>query len=275
VRVRIAASRDEVDEVLRRDGIDFAYLDHGQGSPSVFQHGLGGDASQASDLYPSVGRLVCLECRGHGNSVPLGDPTRIGFGTMAADVVALMDVLGIGRAFVGGLSMGAGVAARVAAEHPDRVLGLVLVRPAWLDEPFPDNLRIFPTIAALLEEKDDAAAQHAALAHDPAYATVVAASPASASALRDQLDRPHARERAAVLKRMPADTPLPPGQRWEDLEIQALVIGTEGDPIHPWSTAVEMSRRLPHAQLREVPAKDAGAEAHFREVAEAISAFVE
>ena len=50
----------------------------------------------------------------------------------ADDVLAFADLRGVERFVVGGISMGAAIALRIAVRHPERVSGLVLARPAWL-----------------------------------------------------------------------------------------------------------------------------------------------
>ena len=63
--------------------------------------------------------------RGHGDADRPATGYR--FEDFAADLTAFMDTLGIERAVVGGHSMGSYVAQRFAMDHPQRVLGLVLV----------------------------------------------------------------------------------------------------------------------------------------------------
>jgi pimeloyl-ACP methyl ester carboxylesterase len=164
--------------------------------------------TQPDGLYHPERRLVCLECRGHGATIPLGDGDRLTFATFAADVLALMDQLDIERALLGGVSMGAGVAARIALDHPERVTGLILVRPAWLDAPHPENLRIMEIVAGLIRQYDTDDAL-AALEGEASYQAIAAQAPSAADSLRGQFSRRLARERAAVLERMPADHPLP------------------------------------------------------------------
>jgi len=115
--------------------------------PVVWQHGLGADRSQPAEVFPhspAVGRIT-LECRGHGASA-LGDPEKLAMATFAEDVVALLDHLDIARAVVGGISLGAAVALRVAASHADRVAALILARPACSPRP---HRRRFGSIARL------------------------------------------------------------------------------------------------------------------------------
>ena len=117
---------------FERDGIVFHYVDVGQGVPFVFQHGIGGDVGQPVGLVrpPNTLRLLCLDARAHGQTRPLGDPSALTFDVFGDDLVAWLDHLGVARAIIGGISMGAGVALNVAVRHPERVAGLVLSRPA-------------------------------------------------------------------------------------------------------------------------------------------------
>ena len=71
-------------------------------------------------------RVVALDLRGHGRSDKPHNSNAYGVEAMAADVVALMDHLHIGRADLMGYSLGARLAAAAAAAHPDRVANLIL-----------------------------------------------------------------------------------------------------------------------------------------------------
>src|SRR4051812_19768195 len=136
-----------------RDNISFHYLERGNGLPFFFQHGLGGDAEAVCALVepPPGFCLLAMDFRGHGKTTPLGDIEKIGFNAFADDLLALMDHLSIAKAIIGGTSMGAGVALNFALRCPNRVLGLVLQRPAWLDSPKPENVEVFGLIAELLK----------------------------------------------------------------------------------------------------------------------------
>jgi 3-oxoadipate enol-lactonase len=76
-------------------------------------------------------RLVLVDNRGSGHSdLPAG---RFGVADMTDDVIAVLDDAGVGRPLVLGVSLGGMVAQELAAEHPERVAGLVLVSttPGW------------------------------------------------------------------------------------------------------------------------------------------------
>ncbi|GAA0811333.1 alpha/beta fold hydrolase [Spirilliplanes yamanashiensis] len=63
---------------------------------------------------------------GRSTSYPAGEPGYTG-ADLAADPLALLDALGVHRAHVVGLSMGGGIAQRIAIEHGDRVATLTLM----------------------------------------------------------------------------------------------------------------------------------------------------
>src|SRR5678816_3082409 len=127
---------------FHHDSIAFHYEESGSGLPFVFQHGLGADVTQPFGLFtpPRGLRLIALDVRAHGLTAPLGGPAKLCFRTFAEDLLALFDHLRLERAVVGGISMGAALALHFAVRWPERVLGLVLSRPAWLEKPCPWNL---------------------------------------------------------------------------------------------------------------------------------------
>jgi 3-oxoadipate enol-lactonase len=75
---------------------------------------------------PSGWRFIAPDLRGFGRSSPGGASPVCSTGEYAADVVALLDHLGLGRVFVGGLSMGGYVAFALLRQAPARICGLVL-----------------------------------------------------------------------------------------------------------------------------------------------------
>ena len=114
-------------KVARVRAIEIAYEDEGRGRPVVLLHGFPFNRSmwrgQAESLSASC-RVVAPDLRGHGETSVVAGPATME--EMAEDLAALLDELGVGRAVVGGLSMGGYVALAFLRSHPERVGALVL-----------------------------------------------------------------------------------------------------------------------------------------------------
>lgn len=86
----------------------------------------------------SAYRVLRYDLRGHGLTGD-GHPHSGGIDVLTADLVALLDALGVARANVAGLSLGGMVAQAAAARYPNRIASIVLLaagnrigtRPAW------------------------------------------------------------------------------------------------------------------------------------------------
>lgn len=112
------------------NGIDINYEVHGEGTPLVLAHGYTASLDMWRDQVPAFSakyRLVIYDTRGHGATTAPAEPERYSIARdYVADQLALMDHLGIGAAYVGGLSMGGMIAQEFALQHPDRVKALLL-----------------------------------------------------------------------------------------------------------------------------------------------------
>ena len=263
---------------FERDGVAFNYLDEGDpsGLPFVFQHGLGGDISQPAGIFPPLSgvRLLSLDCRGHGGTYPLGSAQKLSFSSFADDVAALMDHVGLQRAVVGGISMGAGVALNLASRYPQRVAGVVLSRPAWLDSPMPGNLKVYPLIARLLRGHG-AELGRELFEGTQEYAELERAAPGVGRSLASsQFGRPRAREYAPVLESLAGDAPGGDRARWREVRTPALVLASWQDPIHPHSYAEILARELPSAQLAELTPKGEDESRHAADSRAAIAGFL-
>ncbi len=100
-----------------------------------------------ADELESDLRLVAPDLRGRGASAGVGGG--YGLERHAADVVAILDTLGRDRAVVVGHSMGAYVAAVVAAQYPERVAAVVMV-DGGLSLPLGAGIDVDEFIAAVL-----------------------------------------------------------------------------------------------------------------------------
>jgi pimeloyl-ACP methyl ester carboxylesterase len=114
----------------RLNGIDINYEVHGDGTPLVLAHGYTASLDMWREQVPAFSaryRLVIYDTRGHGATTAPHDPARYVIARdYVADQVALMDHLGIGAAYIGGLSMGGMIAQEFALQHPERVKALLL-----------------------------------------------------------------------------------------------------------------------------------------------------
>ncbi|HET7553499.1 MAG TPA: 2-succinyl-6-hydroxy-2,4-cyclohexadiene-1-carboxylate synthase [Gemmatimonadaceae bacterium] len=97
--------------------------------PLLLLHGFTGAASTWSELLPEFGarrRAIALSLHGHGGSDAPDDPARYAATRAAADVLEVLDMLGIARVALLGYSMGARVALHTALAAPERVGALIL-----------------------------------------------------------------------------------------------------------------------------------------------------
>lgn len=260
---------------FQHDGVHFHYRETGQGTPFFFQHGLGGDVNQPFSLFrpPPGFRLLTMDCRAHGETRPLGDQKKIGLAHFADDLIALMQYLGILRAIVGGISMGAAVALNLALRYPERVQGLILSRPAWLDGPNPHNVQIYGHIARLIREHG-ARTGLEIFKQSPHYRDILRQSPDAASSLVLQFEHPRAEETVVKLERIPQDAPNWDHRKWASLRIPTLVLANRQDPIHPFEYGEVLAQAIPNAEFREITAKSVSRERHEADIQKFIEEFL-
>lgn len=124
------------DSFFDSDGVRIRYVEQGSGPPVLLIHGfivstdLSWIATGILDSLASGYRAIALDLRGHGESEKPHDPAAYGL-HMMADVVRLLDHLGIEKAHIVGYSMGGNIALNLMTRHPDRVASVVLGGFAW------------------------------------------------------------------------------------------------------------------------------------------------
>lgn len=256
-----------------RDGVRLLYDDAGAGAPVIFQHGLGGDAAQAAEVFPDAppARRITLECRGHGGSA-MGPEDQLSITTFADDVDALAGALGLGAAVVGGISLGAAIALRLAVRRPERVRALVLARPAWVAAIAPRNLRPYAEVGELIASlpapeargRFEASATAARLARE---------APDNLASLIGFFARPPAFGR--LLRAIAGDGPGVSEAEIARIAVPTLVIGHGQDLAHPLADAETLTGLIPGARLRVVTPKAEDRAAYLREVRAAVGAFLE
>ncbi|SHN75487.1 alpha/beta fold hydrolase [Cryptosporangium aurantiacum] len=110
--------------------MEIYYEDHGRpdGRPLVLIHGaLSGIGTSFGMILPLLAkdrRVLAVELQAHGHTPDAERPLTVEH--CAADVVELLDRLGVPVADVFGWSLGAAIALRLGTDHGDRVGGLVL-----------------------------------------------------------------------------------------------------------------------------------------------------
>jgi len=109
------------------NGINLYYELHGRGEPLVLIPGLGYGGWMWHRMIPGLAehyQVISIDNRGVGQSdKPPGPYTAQ---MLAADVVGLLDALGLPKAHVMGHSMGGFIAQALALDYPDRVDKLIL-----------------------------------------------------------------------------------------------------------------------------------------------------
>src|SRR5260370_32007820 len=141
----------ECDGIVARDGVEIRYERYGQGRLAIL---LLPAWSLVHSRYwkmqiPYLARhftVVCFDGRGSGGSGRPADASAYSDAVFASDALAVMDAAGIGSAVLVSVSRGALWALRLCAEHPDRVLGSVVIAP---------TARLMPPLAGRRGERLD------------------------------------------------------------------------------------------------------------------------
>ena len=258
-----------------RGGIALRYEDVGEGAPVIFQHGLGGDAAQVAEVFPSVppSRRVTLECRAHGASQS-GSLSELSIATFTSDVAALADRLQLGRAVAGGISMGAAIAFRLAVTRPDLVTALVLSRPAWMFAPAPDNMQPIALVADLLRKHALPMAREIFERSEVAK-RLARDAPNNLVSLRGFFANHDPATRAALLGSIVRDGPGVSESEARNISVPTLVIGTAEDTIHPLYFSEALAEIIPGATFVRITSKSVDANRHTAEFRAALSEFLQ
>ena len=261
--------------VFVRDSVRLQVFDSGVGMPVIFQHGLGGDEVQVAGTFPDGPgiRRLTMECRAHGSS-GAGRTRPFSMSLFAADLLAACDHLGFDRFVIGGISMGAALALKIAVSQPDRVRGLILARPAWGFDRAPPNMRPFTEVAAGLLSKPPAEAK-ANFVASPIASTLAIEAPDNLASLLRFFDRPQPRTVATLLANLAADGPEVSREAAAALKVPSLVIGHGKDFVHPLSLAEDIAGTLPRARLAVIAPKVGELERHVTQFRAAVHEFLQ
>ncbi|HEU5134962.1 MAG TPA: alpha/beta hydrolase [Steroidobacteraceae bacterium] len=257
-----------------RDGCLLHYVDAGDGIPVLWQHGLGATQAQVAGVFPDCARFrrITLECRGHADS-ELGAPEALSIRQFAEDAAGLLDHLGVRRAVVGGISLGAAIALHLAVHHPERVSAQIVARPVWLGESAPEQLRIYIDVAELLAQFGPGQGLER-LQATGRYRQVMSASPDNAASMRSFFHRENPASTVALLGRIPAQGSGVTRDQMSRLALPTLVIANEGDYVHSIATATAVAELIPGAVLRIIPSKNSNRDAYVEAFKTALDEFL-
>jgi pimeloyl-ACP methyl ester carboxylesterase len=243
----------------------------GAGAPVIFQHGLLGDASQTAEAFPAdpAFRRVTLDCPGHGASPAVPDPSIARFADDVAALAATLPPL----AAIGGISMGAAIALRLAVTRPGLAPALILVRPAWGTGAAPPNMAPNALVGDLLARLPAAGARAAFAASDTAR-DLAARAPDNLASLTGVFGRQPQAGTARLLTAISADGPGITRAELARLGLPVLVCATDEDLIHPLPLARDLAAAIPGARLVELPPKGRDRAAHISALHAAILSFL-
>lgn len=255
--------------VIERDGARLHGLDSGEGTPVVFQHGLGGDEAQIAEIFPASGyRRLTLECRGQGKSEP-GNPDGFSIANFADDVLAFADARQVDRFVMGGISMGAAISLRIAIRHPERVKALVLARPAWRNGPAPENMAVIAKAAPFIRTGDRAGYEASETAR-----MLKVQGPDNLASLLGNFDKAEPAMISSLLAAIAADGPGVSEAEVRAIKVPTLIIGNAQDYIHPMSHAQWLAQRIAGSRLIEITSKVVDKGRYIEEFRLALAAFL-
>ena len=252
----------------------------GSGTPVLLVMGLGGQlihwpAALVQSLVGAGYRVIRFDNRDSGLSthfaqhgapaIPwialrawLGAKPRAPYalGDMAADALGVLDALGVQRAHIVGLSMGAMIAQRVALAAPQRVISLSSVmgssRARGLSRPQGHVLRLF---MARPGAKDEAAL----MAFYTRFLRAIssrrfAPTDESLQAVFRATAARHPPNTAATMRQLAAIlTDTGRAEQLAHIRTPTLVLHGADDPLVPLDGAQDTARRIPGARLAVVP----------------------
>ena len=234
---------------FRSGHYDLAYEIHGDaGIPCVLLHGLLLDSLVNRDLaarFVTEGyRVILLDLLGHGESDKPTDPRELRVDFFAEQTLALLDHLGIERALVGGVSLGAITALQVAAKAPERCIGLFIEMPVMEWSTMFAALLLVPLITLVDYGSFIMRPVARLMRRIPRPQSDLLASLLNAASAEPEVI-------TAVLHGILVGPVVPPAARRKQLTMPSLVIGHRGDRLHAHRDAAELAKEMPNARLLE------------------------
>lgn len=114
---------------ITRNGIRLYYEEHGTGPTILLTHGYAATAEMWAGQVEALAdqyRVISWDMRGHGRSDSPEDQAAYNETVCVEDMAALLDTCGVGRAVIGGLSLGGYMSLVFHLKYPERVRALML-----------------------------------------------------------------------------------------------------------------------------------------------------
>ncbi|TGD88242.1 alpha/beta fold hydrolase [Mycolicibacterium sp. CH28] len=241
----------EVGRTIRTCGYDTNYHDVGRGTPVLLLHGSGAGVSAWANwrgLIPALSqdfRVIAPDLVGFGYTEAPDSLQFSIFDTWIAQILALLDELGIEKTHVVGNSFGGGLALHLATRHANRLDRITLMGAGGVAMPLSAELDQLwgytPTVANMRKVMDIMAYDRSLVADELAELRYRATI------------RPGAQE--TFEKVFP-----PPRQRWLDAQIvpdeelarikhEVLILHGREDRVVPLQASLHMFEQITNAQL--------------------------
>ena len=218
-------------------------------------HGQPGSPRDWDPVVAKIGsRARTLPIRRPGWG-PESSPTGLDGNALAA--IEALDRAGVERAVVVGHSLGAAVAAWLAAEHPDRATAVILLAPAANEQSLTalDHFLAMPVLGDLVSGVSLAAAG-GVLAAGRARRVLAGRLGLDPDYLRPwagRLLRPHAWRSFSAEQRMLVREIPTLARRLAEIRAPTTIVAGTADRIVPLSSARTLATQIPGAELIELP----------------------
>jgi pimeloyl-ACP methyl ester carboxylesterase len=229
-------------------------MDSGSGPPILLLHGL-----TATHRYVVMGsralersgyRVIAYDARGHGSSSPAAERDAYGYDELGADLLAVLDGLGVDQAVLAGASMGAHTALWLALTMPERCAGLVVITPGYdpAEQDDPARLARWDALADGLEQGgvEGFVRAYGDPAVGEAWQEIVVKVIRQRMALHE-----HPEAVADALRVVPRSQPFSDLADLAGVGVPTTVVasGDEADPGHPQALGEAYAAAIPGARL--------------------------
>jgi pimeloyl-ACP methyl ester carboxylesterase len=239
--------------VVRSQGATLAGEQSGEGPAVVLLHGLSATRRYvvmgSRSLERSGHRVIAYDARGHGRSSPAADG-RYDYQRLALDLEAVLDAAEVEKGVLAGASMGAHTAVRFTLAHPERVLGLAIITPAFEpDQPLTEQeLARWDALARGLRE---GGVEGFVAAYELERVPEVWRK-TTETVLRQRLAaHEHPEAVADALEAVPRSRPFEDVGELGEIAIPTLVVASRdgADPGHPLAVGERYAASIPGARL--------------------------